>query len=58
MHPEGVVETLNHLRELAGAGKGIILITHDIEAALRITDRVAVFYAGTTFMNHSATNSG
>jgi len=48
LHPEGVRETLNHLRELADEGKGVILITHDIEAALRISDKVAIFYSGTT----------
>lgn len=48
LHPDVVKETLNHLRELASEGKGVILITHDIEAALQIADRVAVFYAGTT----------
>lgn len=48
LHPEAVTETLNHLRELADEGRGIILITHDIEAALRVADKVAVFYAGTT----------
>ena len=48
LHPDVVTETLNHLRELAQAGRGVILITHDIEAALQVADRVAVFYAGTT----------
>jgi peptide/nickel transport system ATP-binding protein len=48
LHPDVVTETLNHLRELALEGKGVMLITHDIEAALRIADRVAVFYAGAT----------
>ncbi len=48
LHPETVTETLNHLRELADTGRGVILITHDIKAALQIADRVAVFYAGTT----------
>ncbi|MDB9528967.1 ABC transporter ATP-binding protein [Oscillatoria sp. CS-180] len=48
LHPDVVAETLNHLRELAQEGRGVILITHDIEAALQIADRVAVFYAGTT----------
>jgi peptide/nickel transport system ATP-binding protein len=48
LHPDAVVETLNHLRQLADEGRGVILITHDIEAALRVADRVAVFYAGTT----------
>lgn len=48
LHPDIVRETLSHLRELAEEGRGVILITHDIEAALQIADRVAVFYAGTT----------
>ena len=48
LHPDVVTETLNHLRELAQGGRGVILITHDIEAALQVADRVAVFYAGTT----------
>lgn len=48
LHPDVVTETLNHLRELASEGKGVILITHDIEAALQIANKVAVFYAGTT----------
>lgn len=48
LHPDVVTETLNHLRELASEGKGVILITHDIEAALQVADKVAVFYAGTT----------
>ncbi|GAB4383518.1 MAG: ABC transporter ATP-binding protein [Elainellaceae cyanobacterium] len=48
LHPDVVYETLNHLRELADEGKAVILITHDIEAALQAADQVAVFYAGTT----------
>lgn len=48
LHPEVVTETLGHLRELADGGKAVLMITHDIEAALRVADTVAVFYAGTT----------
>ncbi|MBX3013749.1 MAG: ABC transporter ATP-binding protein [Caldilineaceae bacterium] len=48
LHPDAVAETLSHLRQLADEGRGVILITHDIDAALRIANRVAVFYAGTT----------
>ncbi|WP_414586474.1 ABC transporter ATP-binding protein [Scytonema sp. PCC 10023] len=48
LHIDVVVETLNHLRELANEGKAVILITHDLEAAVRVADKVAVFYAGTT----------
>ena len=56
LHPDAVRETLNHLRELADEGKGVILITHDIEATLQIADRVAVFYAGTTVEIAAATD--
>jgi peptide/nickel transport system ATP-binding protein len=48
LHPTVVRETLNHLQSLAREGRGVILITHDIEAALQVADRIAVFYAGTT----------
>ncbi|KKX57169.1 peptide ABC transporter ATP-binding protein [Brevibacillus borstelensis cifa_chp40] len=43
-----VRETLGCFRELADQGRGVLLITHDIETALEIADRIAVFYAGTT----------
>lgn len=39
---------LGHFRELANAGAGVLLITHDLELALTIADKVAVFYAGET----------
>lgn len=35
-------------RAFADTGKGVLLITHDIELALEVADRIAVFYAGTT----------
>lgn len=38
---------LADLRAFADAGGGVMLITHDIELALRIADRVAVFRDGT-----------
>lgn len=41
------METLNHFRMLADNGTGILLITHDIDLALSVADRIAVFYAGT-----------
>ncbi|EPC02542.1 hypothetical protein L861_09365 [Litchfieldella anticariensis FP35 = DSM 16096] len=39
---------LDYLRELADAGKGILLITHDLQHALTVANRVTVFHAGTT----------
>ncbi|MCL5888088.1 MAG: ABC transporter ATP-binding protein [Actinobacteria bacterium] len=47
LHPEAVAETMRHLRELADEGRGVMLITHDIETAIGIADRIAVLYSGT-----------
>ncbi|AEI42130.1 oligopeptide/dipeptide ABC transporter, ATPase subunit [Paenibacillus mucilaginosus KNP414] len=44
---EAVREALGRLRELADGGCGVMLITHDIESALTVADRVAVLYSGT-----------
>lgn len=45
---EMALEALRCFRELADEGKAVILITHDIDLAFQVADRVAVFYAGTT----------
>jgi peptide/nickel transport system ATP-binding protein len=39
---------MGHFRALADEGRGVLLITHDIDLALNYADRIAVFYAGTT----------
>ncbi|WP_099469021.1 oligopeptide/dipeptide ABC transporter ATP-binding protein [Konateibacter massiliensis] len=39
---------MGHFRSLADEGRGVMLITHDIDLALAYADRIAVFYAGTT----------
>lgn len=41
------VHALDDLRAFADGGGGVMLITHDIELALRVADRVAVFHEGT-----------
>ena len=48
MSLDQALEALRMFRELADAGKAVILITHDIDLAVEFADRVAVFYAGTT----------
>ncbi|WP_410509781.1 ABC transporter ATP-binding protein [Methanosarcina hadiensis] len=40
-------ETLDYFKDMANKGCAVIVITHDIEAALKISDKIAVFYAGT-----------
>lgn len=41
-------QSMEDFRTFADEGKGVLLITHDIELALEVADRIAVFYAGTT----------
>jgi len=38
---------LSSLKELANNGCSVILITHDISSAMKVADKIAVFYAGT-----------
>lgn len=44
---ELAMDTLKYFREMADEGAGVLLITHDIDLALQVADRIAVFYAGT-----------
>ncbi|WP_461812988.1 ABC transporter ATP-binding protein [Faecalimonas sp.] len=41
------MDTLKHFRKFADNGAGVLLITHDIDLAFHVADRIAVFYAGT-----------
>ena len=41
-------EVLKDFKELADSNKAVLMITHDINAALRIADRISIFYAGST----------
>ena len=41
-------EVLKDFREIANSGCAVLMITHDIEAAIKIADKIGVFYAGTT----------
>ena len=47
LHMEAAVRVLSHFREIADEGAGVLLITHDLELALKTADRIVVFYAGT-----------
>ncbi|MDR7871531.1 MAG: ABC transporter ATP-binding protein [Tissierellaceae bacterium] len=38
--------TLKYFREFADKNKAVILITHDIDLAFDVADRIAIFYAG------------
>lgn len=48
LDPIVLQETINNIKQLAKKGKSIMLITHDLETALSIADRVVVFNKGET----------
>ena len=43
---KSVDETIMDIRKLKENGKGVLLITHEIDVALRTADRIAIFYSG------------
>ena len=45
---ESLNEVLKDFRDIADSGRAILMITHDIMAALKIADKVAIFYACST----------
>lgn len=56
LHMALVRRVMGHFRELADRGAGVLLITHDLEQALEVADRVVVFYAGTTVEDAAASD--
>lgn len=48
LHESAVEETLRSFRTFADSGCGVIMITHDIDLAFSIADRIAVFCEGRT----------
>lgn len=53
---ELAVRALGDLRTFADEGGGVLLITHDIELALQVADRVAVFENGTVVEETAVAN--
>lgn len=50
------IRALDDFRDFANAGGGVLLITHDIELALHVADRVAVFQDGTVVEETAVAN--
>lgn len=48
LSPELAESAMARFKALADQGAAILLITHDLDLALRYADRISVFYAGTT----------
>lgn len=43
---QSVKETIEDIKNLRENGKGVLLITHEIDVALKTADRIAIFYSG------------
>ena len=43
---KSVKETIDDIRNLKEQGKGVLLITHENDVALKTADRIAIFYSG------------
>ena len=43
---KSVEETIEDIKNLKEHGKGVLLITHEIDVALKTADRIAIFYSG------------
>ena len=43
---KSVEETIADIKNLKEQGKGVLLITHEIDVALKTADRIAIFYSG------------
>lgn len=43
---KSVDETISDIKNLKENGKGVLLITHEIDVALKTADRIAIFYSG------------
>jgi len=56
LSPALAESAMARFRELADQGVAILLITHDLDLALRYADRISVFYAGTTLETAQASD--
>ncbi|MDR1590147.1 MAG: ABC transporter ATP-binding protein [Oscillospiraceae bacterium] len=56
LSPHLAEHAMKHFREIADSGSAVLLITHDIDLAVRFADRIAVFYAGTTVETANASD--
>ena len=53
---KSVKETINDIIKLKEEGKGVLLITHEIDVALKTADRIAIFYSGYVIEINKAEN--
>lgn len=47
LNPQLAGEILSVFRTMADEGRGILLITHDVDLVCEVADRISIFYGGT-----------
>lgn len=53
---QSVRETIDDIKNLKEQGKSVLLITHEIDVALKTADRIAIFYSGYVIEINTAEN--
>lgn len=53
---QSVKETIDDIKHLKEQGKGVLLITHEIDVAIKTADRIAIFYSGYVIEINSVEN--
>ncbi len=53
---KSVEETISDIKNLKENGKGVLLITHEIDVAIKTADRIAIFYSGYVIEINSVEN--
>lgn len=48
LHISVAKRAMEHFRDIANKGAGVLVITHDLELAMSTADQITVFYAGST----------
>lgn len=56
LHEEAARRVMSHFREIADEGAAVLLITHDLELAMKTADTIVVFYAGTNVEEAAASD--
>lgn len=56
LHISVAKRVMEHFRDLANRGAGVLVITHDLELAMETADQITVFYAGSTIEEAPAEN--
>ena len=58
LDPNAIDEFHNLVRDLAGAGKTVLMVTHDVYGACQVADRIGLLHTGNLVSEFSAPKNG